>query len=313
MNYNLGPQIMTFSKVGVFTLAVSAFFALYGYTPAVQAAPISDMTAAQKSLMSAREVMAPHMATYKIKTSSIRRGSAIIGLEGTLLYHFKTGCTGWITDHRFDMVYEYSSSAPLRTTSKFSSFESFDGTSMNFSSVRERDGDIYEKIRGAAYLGAKHMVEYSLPEASQVSLQDGTFFPVAHTAFLLDQAKQGKKIVHAIVFDGSDSEGPVEINAVIGRKIEPKLAGQETFSSASASASKAEVPLEQNKLLQVPGWHVQMAVFPMDEKQSLADYELSMDVLENGIVRKMNVDYHDFSIEQTLVGLQRENPESCKE
>jgi hypothetical protein len=290
-------------------LAVSTYFCLCE----VQAAPVPDMTTAQKSLLSARETMVPHMATYKIKTSSIRRGSAIIGLEGTLLYHFKTGCTGWITDHRFDMVYEYSSSVPLRTTSKFSSFESFDGTSMNFSSVRDRDGEIYEKIRGAAYLGSKLAVEYSSPETSRVSLQGGTFFPVAHTAYMLDQARHGKKIVHAIVFDGSDSEGSVEINAVIVSKIEPKISGQKTFSSATISGKTPDASLDQNKLLQVPGWHVQMAVFPMDEKQSLADYELSMDVLENGIVQRMNVDYHDFSIEQTLVGLQRENPESCKE
>ncbi|HOO50104.1 MAG TPA: DUF1849 family protein [Alphaproteobacteria bacterium] len=256
--------------------------------------------------------LAPHRAVYEIKTKTIRRGSAVIGLEGALVYDFKVGCTGWITDHRFNMVYEYSSANPVQVDSKFSSFESFDGSSMSFSSTRSRDGEVYETLRGLADMTSKKSVHYSLPADGEddILLKAGTLFPVAHTSYLLKQARDGKRVVHAVVFDGSDQSGPVEMNAILGRKIAAKNDAAEKYSSSLKSDMKGPIDAQ---LLAAPGWTIHMAVFPSNEKESLADYELSMDVLENGIVREMNVDYHDFSIVQRLIALEKRQPESCKD
>ncbi|HPQ51525.1 MAG TPA: DUF1849 family protein, partial [Alphaproteobacteria bacterium] len=262
-----------------------------------------------ETIKGAQDVIAPHRAIYDIKMTSMKRGSQILGVSGTMMYTLKSVCGGWITDHRFNMVYEYSSAPSVRVETKFSSFESFAGDHLDFSSSRSRDGEIYEKIRGKAVLdlaqGAKGSADYSIPAETHYDLGEGTLFPLAHTYSLISEAQRGKKIVHAIVFDGSDDQGAVEINAVIGKKIAPKNASD---MKQSSGAEKID-----SSLTDYPAWTMGLAVFPLNKVDSVADYELSMDVLENGIVREMKVDYHDFSISQKLIALEKTSLDTCKE
>ncbi len=259
----------------------------------------------------AKNAIEPHRAIYQIKMSSVKRGSQVLGITGIMSYVLKKSCHGWITDHRFDMVYQYSTSPSIRVDTKFSSFENFAGTDLTFSSSRSRDGEVYDKVRGNASIDPDHqkksIADYSIPEGMQYDLSKGTLFPIAHTYYLISEARKGRRVIPSIVFDGSDDQGPVEINTVIGRKNDAQNLSDKQDSS---NVKKSKI---DNTLLNVPVWQVNMAIFPVDDAEVLADYELSMDLLENGIVREMNVDYHDFSINQKLVALEKVSPEKCEE
>lgn len=289
------------SSRNIAAFAAALIFSAHGLSSAVAAptvvAPVSP---------SAQTSFAPHQAIYQISMRSVKNGSAIIGLQGKMQYKLSQSCDGWITDHRFSMMYEYNNEPAARIDTKFSSFESFDGGTLTFSSTRTKDGEVFDQLRGNARLNAEKETQnsnqavYNLPGNLHYDLSKGTFFPIAHTFHLLSEAQKGKKIISATVFDGSDDKGPVEINAVVTRTL--------TADSQKAAITGGGL---SSPLLAVPGWTMRLAVFPTTGKQSTADYELTMDVLQNGIVREMNVDYHDFSITQKLVAIEAAKPDTC--
>ena len=63
----------------------------------------------------------------------------------------------------------------------------------------------------------------------------------------------------------------------------------------------------------VDNWPIRLAVFSGKEDESEAEYELTMTLLQNGIIKDMAVEYHDFSISQKLVALDKVAADRCGE
>jgi hypothetical protein len=247
--------------------------------------------------------LSSHRAVYDIKMVSAKTGSQVMDVRGKMMFTLKKSCDGWISDHKFDVDYEYTGSNPMQIQSKFTSFEKFDGQQLRFSSTRLANGEKDQVLRGLAKIGGQaskqakqNFAEYSVPESLHFDLEPRTLFPVQHTISLLESAQAGKKIVNATVFDGTDEFGPVEVNAVIGKKIETPSA-----------------PKNTHELLKHSGWAMQMAVFPIggDETNPLSDYEMSLTLLENGVIQDMIVDYHSFVVSQTLVAVEPVADDNC--
>ncbi|MCB1531186.1 MAG: cell envelope integrity EipB family protein [Rhodospirillales bacterium] len=244
-------------------------------------------------------VLVPHKALYDIDLVATRSGSQIINISGKMFYEWKPSCEAWTTDHRFSLFYEYADSPGMRITSDFSTFEPFDGKSFDFTSRRRRDGKLYQELRGRAVLGEKDKkATYSLPEGLKYDLSAGTFFPMGHTVEMVRQAQAGKKFFSAEVFDGSDEEGPIEIN---------------TFFGSKANAMSVVSPSKNidMSLINTPAWNVRMAVFPLSSPEEGADYEMNMIFHENGIISDMLIEYDDFSVSQKLVALEPLEREEC--
>lgn len=95
----------------------------------------------------------PHKALYDIKLSGKKSGSQIVNIAGQMMYEWESGCQGWTSNHKFNLIYEYADSPPMRITSDFSTYEPFEGTGFNFVAQRKRDGEIFEELRGDAQIG----------------------------------------------------------------------------------------------------------------------------------------------------------------
>src|SRR6202012_4330847 len=159
-------------------------------------------------------------------------------------------------------------------------------------SRRARGGDLYEELRGNASLetdGAGN-AKYSMPPELAFNLSRGTLFPMRHTMALLKSIKSGKKFFNAVVFDGSDDEGPVEISAVAGKMV-------------NGMTGLVPSPKLDASLLSGPAWFVRMAFFPAKTPAEEADYEMNAVIHENGVISDMRIDYKDFSVTQKLVAL----------
>lgn len=247
--------------------------------------------------------LAPHKALYDINLVATRSGSQIVNIKGKMFYEWKKTCEGYITDHRFQLKYEYTDSPALQITSDFSTYEMLDGSQFNFSSRRKRNQDIYEEYRGAASVDSEiARADYKIPEAASFEFSSDAYFPMGHTVEMIRQASMGNKFFNAVVFDGSDDEGPVEINTFIGKGVNPM---------ALLNPSK-QLDME---LLNNKAWKVQMAVFPVFDDAETSDYEMEMVFHENGVISDMFIDYDDFSVTQKLVALEAitgENPTSCQ-
>lgn len=244
--------------------------------------------------------LAPHKAVYDIDLVATHSGSQIINISGKMTYEWKPSCDAWLTDHHFTLDYNYADSPGMRIASDFSTFESKDGKSFDFTSRRKRDGEMYQKLRGRAVLedkGGKAI--YSNPADLKYDLTNGTLFPVGHTLELIRKAEGGEKFYSAAVFDGSDEEGPIEINSFIGKPATAKELPKNDKIDAS--------------LLERKGWHVRMAVFPQKQQEESSDYEMSLIFHDNGIISDMLIEYDDFSVTQKLVSLEKISADSCGE
>lgn len=242
--------------------------------------------------------LASHKAVYDIDLVATHSGSQIINISGKMTYEWKKSCDAYVTDHHFTLDYNYADSPGMRIASDFSTFESTDGTSFDFTSRRKRDGQMYQKLRGTASTNSKGGTAlYREPDGLKFDLTPGTLFPVGHTLELVQKAQSGAKFYSAAVFDGSDEEGPIEINTFIGKQATDKELPKGDKIDASLLKDKA--------------WHVRMAVFPQKDREESSDYEMSLIFHDNGIISDMLIEYDDFSVTQKLISLEKIAADSC--
>lgn len=243
--------------------------------------------------------LAGHKALYNIEMTSRRSSSQVLNIHGQMYFALQPGCDAWTTDHRFNLYYEYADSPPMQITSAFTTYEPLDGQSFHFNSRRKRDGEAYQELRGAAQQDEKghSHVTYTLPEGLAFDMAPGGLFPMAHTAAMMDAVKAGHKVFNAVVFDGSDENGPIEVNAIMGKAAPPV-------------AIPAGGAIESG-LLSAPARFVRMAFFPLEDDNPAPDYEMDVVLHDNGIISRMNVDYGEFSVSQNLVALQDIKAPAC--
>ncbi len=240
--------------------------------------------------------LASYKALYTVETSVSRTGARISDVQGQVYYEIKKSCEGWISNIKSTLDYTYANADPEEIETRSTSFEKFDGETLNFSSVRRVDGEIDEEIRGVATWVAdgSGAVRLSMPEKKTILLSKGTLFSQEQTAQLIKAAQQGQKIYNSLLFDPTDSSGPVEVNAVIGKKI----------------VSHKDAKLTSD-LVEGSGWVIREAIFGKNsEQQGLNDYEMTLELLDNGVVKHLTADYRNFSMTQTLVAIEPIN-EKC--
>lgn len=239
----------------------------------------------------------PHKALYAVKLQHAKSGSQIANIEGQMYYEWNYDCNAWSSKHRFNVLYEYTDSPAMRISSDFSNFEAFDGATLDYNVQRKQNGQQYEEIRGHANAFPKIAGEaiYNVPRGLLQTLPAGTLYPMAHTVKVVEQAKAGKTFMNAIVFDGSDDKGPVEINAFIGKSVK----GNENFEDIKDN------PAFDHTLLNGAANQVQLAFFPQDKSEEESDYEMNLTMHHNSIISDMVINYDDFSVSQTLIAIEK--------
>ncbi len=251
-----------------------------------------------------------HKAIYDVRMVSQKSGSQVVAIKGKMLFEWKPSCEGYITNHSFNLRYDYADNPTLFINSDFSTFESFDGRTLNFSSRRKKDGNTYDELRGVATLDDKGLGKavFSIPDGLSFEFTSPTIFSTTHTRALIKAAQEGKKFLVKETFDGSDEEGSVEVSALIGKAFEPDPVA---LAVTPALVDKAATTPIDKRLLD-EGWVVRLAFFPQEQKEeSVSDYELTMKFHQNGIISDMVIDYPDFTVHQKLIGLQRLPASSC--
>jgi hypothetical protein len=151
-----------------------------------------------------------------------------------------------------------------------------------------KDGDTTEELRGDARVppqGGPGEAKFVRPDASALELPAGTMFPTAHTIALIEAALSGATFLSKQVFDGGTLEGPFEVTGGIG----------------SVHAADAA---DKNPLLRNRWWPIRLAFFPADSQSPQPDYELGMDLQDNGIARELVLDYGNFVVRAKLETLE---------
>lgn len=262
--------------------AISAL-ALFAAPALAQIQPQLGSQAAPKPAID----IAPHRAVYQMSLASAKSGSGLVSAAGALAFEWGDSCDGWTVEQRYKLTLVFSQPEAVEIVTNYATWESKDGLKYRFKVRKTRNGKAEADVAGEAFLtgaGEAGKATYVSPEKTVMDLPAGTIFPTEHTLVLLKQALADKTLVKRVVFDGATPDGAAEVNALIGRKLQAGQPGAEP-------------------LLARPGWYMRMAYFNIGKPaQGLGepDYEIGMELQDNGIARGIKLDYADFSIKGTL-------------
>lgn len=293
--------------IGVLALA------LFARQPAAAAQPASATRAQVAQTLPA---LLPHKALYDFRMASVTSGAGVTDIRGDMFYEQDDACDAWTTDHRFTIEYYYPERPPSVNTSHYVSWEAKDQSQFQFSSERQENGRLTEQLRGAVMRGADTtaVAEYVRPEDLFFQLPAGYVLPTFHTREIIRRAQAGEKLFHAVMFDGTDSEGPIEVNVVINRK----AGTDEVLKKLNMRPLTPRTPplkTIDHTLLSPDAWHVRMAVFPLAAGGARDDmvptYEMDMILHDNGVVSYVLVDYKSFTVEQKLSALEKIPATTC--
>ena len=235
----------------------------------------------------ASENFQPHRAFYKMTMGSSKVNSGIIGVDGRMIFEWRSTCDAWVVEQRYVMTYQREQGNETHTDTEFSAWENKDGERYKFY-VKNKFSDTKSKIEGVANYSLKTgsgEVLFQTPKEIKYELPGNTMFPSNHTFFLLDAAKAQKKLLVVPVFDGSEIQTAISVSAVIGKQ------------------KVLENP--QNALLSGNYWPIRMAFFPPGHKSTRPTHEMTIHLHENGIAGDLVLDYADFTVKMKLMKLEK--------
>ncbi len=275
------------------TLCLS--LALLGAVSAAFAAPASTIekpAAAPLAAQNAKVTIAPHRAIYDMALTSVKNGSNIADVGGTMIFEWADSCDGWAVQQNLHLHFNYAQGDVSEVASNEVTWESKDGKRYNFNIRRLNDGKETENYRGKAVLTGKEddKAVYTTPEGKSVVLTPETIFPSTHTEMIIAKALAGEHFFTKRVFDGTDEGGSDDVSVFISPPQPQRFDAGDNLSS--------------NPLLDVPAYPVHMAFFKIDDPSGEPDYEMDLTLLSNGISRTMRIDYGDFIITGTLKAIE---------
>jgi hypothetical protein len=252
--------------------------------------------------------LAPHRAVYELTLSASRGGSNMTSVAGRMVYDL-TGspCEGYTQKMRFVTRMTNQSGSASVSDLRSTTWEDAAGRSFRFDSTQVRDENkaaettTGEAIRLGAGEGVK--VELTKPAKRTLSVPAGTYFPVQHTVALLQAARVGKVSFRADLFDGSEK----------GEKVYDTVAAVGRAQTSGANRKLAPVT-GADRLNAVQAWPVSIAYFEQrsEGRDALPVYEIAFLMFDNGVSRRLNIDYGDFALQGDLTEITFHEPSKCK-
>lgn len=247
-------------------------------------------------------VFAPHRAVYDITTMRASGGAGVTDMLGRMVYEMTgSACAGYTQTMRF--VTRTTNHDGKVSTSDLRSTSSEDATAskFTFSSSQFRDGKRTDQTAGVASRGNGGItVELTQPQRKQRKVDGATLFPIQHSIRLIDKARAGETSYEVDLYDGSEKgEKVYSTVSLIGKRKDgankslPKVAGTERLDGLSA-------------------WPMTVSYYAAKSKADAApSYELSFHFFENGVSRRLVIDYGDFAIRGTLKSIEFLDPTPC--
>ena len=252
-------------------------------------------------------VLAPHRAIYELTLATTRGGTGVSAVMGRMAYDL-TGspCDGYTQNMRFVTRMTNQSGNAVVTDLRSSTWEDARGKRFRFDSSQYRDEMATDSTVGdAARPGASEdiKVELTKPAKKNISIPSRVYFPVQHTIALLHAAKTTKTSFRADLYDGSEK----------GEKVYDTVAAIGRAQGAGSNRQLAQVK-NAERLDSLKGWPMSIAYFePGSGKQdALPVYELSFLMFENGVSRKLYIDYGEFALQGDLTEITFYPPSKCE-
>jgi hypothetical protein len=251
-------------------------------------------------------VLAPHRAVYELTLASARGGQGMTSVLGRMAYDLVgSACEGYTQNMRFVTRMSYQSGNTSVADLRSSTWEDGLGTKFRFDSTQYRNEKATDATAGdAARLGAAEgvKVELTKPGRKSLNLSSRVHFPVQHTIALLQAARAAKGSFRADLYDGAEK----------GEKVYDTVAA---LGRVQAPGSNRKLPRVVNgeRLDSLRAWPVSIAYYETrsEGRDALPIYEISFLMFENGVSRKLRIDYGEFVLEGELTSILFHDPSKC--
>jgi EipB-like len=240
-------------------------------------------------------VMVPHRAVYDMILGDARSGSSVTDVQGRMVFEITgSSCEGYTQNMRFVTRMSSAEGQPTVSDLRSTTFETGDATTFRFNGTQTRDQKPGEAAAGEgrrANRDADLSVDLTKPEKKKLEFGNKVYLPVQHSIALVaaGRSKQGR--LKADLYDGSESGDKVyETTATLGSEVAP--------------GGNKKLPVIKNAevLDTLPSWPVSVSYYEKgsDKQDAAPAYELSFMFFENGVTRKLVIDYGEFSIKGDL-------------
>ncbi len=250
--------------------------------------------------------LAPHRAVYEITLADTRGGSGVSDLAGRMVYELTgSGCQGYTQNMRFVTRMTNQEGVTSVTDMRSSSWEDAVSKAFRFNSSQYKDTKLEESTDGDAArnaTGAEVQVELSKPAKKAVKLKGDTFFPVQHSIALLAAARKGEQFFIADLYDGSEKGEKVYSTASFIGRVKP--------AGYNKGLAKAE---NGDKLDGLKSWPISISYYEENSAatDAMPSYELAFVYFENGVSRRLFIDYGEFAVRGTLKRVDFLEPAKC--
>lgn len=246
--------------------------------------PVAAATASQ---------IVPHKALYRLSLKGAPGSNDVAAVGGQMAFEWRDACDGWAINQRNLMILESAEGLTRSVDSTMTTWESKDGASFRFIVNKDYGAGGAEALAGRAQRDASGAAtaSFTAPGEVEMELPSDVMFPSQHSIALLGKIAAGEKFFSASLFDGSEFEPAGFVSAAIGLEVVPEG--------------------EEEPLISGPYWPVRLAFYGPENKTESPDYELAVDLHQNGIARRLEIHFKEFAVDVVLQRLERLQPGDC--
>lgn len=261
----------------------SAFAVLMGAAPpgAVRAAAPTTTIAA-------------HHALYTLSLQS-STDQGVLSASGSMSFDVQDVCTGLTTAQHLLINLTDRDGRDVTMVSDYATFETRDGTRLNFHTRQMTGRTVTEALDGTAVLdrsGGRGHADFTSPERHRVALPAGTMLPNAHTQAILQAGHAGKRFLAIPLFDGTGEAG-----------------AQDTFVTIEGWHKPHSE--QWSALTGLPSGRVHIAFYDRDTTSEIPDYEIGMRYFDNGVSDDLAMNFGDFVMAGKLAQFEQKPPPRC--
>lgn len=254
--------------------------------------------------------LAPHRAIYDMTLGRAAAGANVGEVRGRLVFDFSgSTCAGWTLNTRLVTEIVDRDGKATTTDLRSSTWEHAKGEKFRFNSSQFLNQKMSEQVEGLASRakdGANVSVTLEKPKKRQVRIEGSSLFPTQHSLAILEAAQNGRNVVQANIYDGSEKgEKYYETTTFIGKPMPPGPAeGMKTIPNSDKLDALVSWPVSISYYETKPGGEGA-------KDEGTPSYELSFRLYANGVSRKLMIDYGTFSIAGELSRIEFHEPAKC--
>lgn len=247
--------------------------------------------------------LTPHRAVYEISLASISNASQVSDVRGRLVYEIGGGsCDGYTVNMRIVMQVTDAQGALQLIDERSSSWESAEGMRFRFNLSEYLNSKLRRVTSGDAVrmpLKKKILIHVKKPLDHRMRISSDIMFPTQHIVGLIKAARKGENVLQADVYDGHEKGRKVfTTTAVIGKVKDKGNTGLHKVENA-------------DKLDDVRSWPVSIGYFNKGKEEEVPSHQIAYRLFENGVYRRLYIDYGDYALYGKLDQISFFKPVSC--